>query len=345
MIPLVRSAVLSNFVEVAISVGLDPYPLVIRAGLSTDCLTERDLWVPVRSVRQLLEDAAAQSGIDSFGLRMAESRRLSVFGELGMAVRDAPTLRHLLGFLFEHMARHNESLRVHMENQGTTTLIRWDSLDQRQGAISQSVELTLGTAARIIRIHQNDDRHPIRACFVHKRRRDTTIHHRIFGNWLEFEAEFDGLICDNEVLDAPMATADPVMASYANRLIDAVHPPDRSDVIREVRQLIVILLPKGRCSLDRIARHLGVGRQTLHRQLTREGTLFSTLTQQVRSELSDRYLGQSKRPLSQIALLLGFSELSGYTRWHQQSMGETPSTRRARLQGLPKNRSVCREPA
>lgn len=333
MTTLVRSAVLSNFVDVATSVGLDPYALVIRVGLSADCLTERDLRVPVRAIRHLLEEAAVRSGVDNFGLRMAETRRLSIFGELGMAARDAPTLRHLLGFLFENMSRHNEALRVHMENLGASTLIRWDSLDQQQGAISQSVELTLGTVARIVRIYQSDDQHHVRACFVHKRRADTQLHQRIFGPWVDFESEFDGLICDNQVLDIPMATADPVMASYANRLIDAVQPLDRSDIVREVRQLIVILLPKGRCSLVRIARHLGVGRQTLHRQLAREGTLFSDLTQQVRSELSDRYLGQSKRPLSQVALLLGFSELSGYTRWHQQTTGEAPSVRRSRFQG------------
>lgn len=334
MTMLVRSAVLSNFAEVARSVGLDPYEMVVRAGLHPACLSERDLKIPVRAMRQLLEDSAALSNVDNFGLRMAETRRLSVFGELGMAVRDAPTLRHLMSFLFGHMSMHNEALRLHMESYGEATLIRWDSLDQEQGAVSQSVELTLGALARIISIYQDDDdRHPYRACFIHRRRMNTDLHRRIFGKFLEFESEFDGLICENAVLDAPLASADPVMASYSSRMLESALPQDQSDIQREVRQLIVILLPKGRCSLDRVARHLGVGRQTLHRQLAREGTLFSDLTQQIRSELSNRYLGQSNRSLSQIALLLGFSELSGYSRWHQNVLGETPSACRDRLVG------------
>lgn len=331
MITLVRSAVLSNFIDVASGLGLDPHRLVIAAGLHPDCLTERDLRVPVASIRQLLEQAAVQSGVDNFGLRMAETRRLSVFGELGIAARDAPTLRHLLGYLLNHMAVHNEALRVHMEDLGGMTLIRWDSLEQQRSNVSQAVELTLGTVARIIRLYQHDDRQSIRAYFVHQCPNDTKLHQRIFGPWIEFDAEFDGIVCDNAVLDAPMTTADPVMAGYAGRLFDARHPMEKPSATREVRQLILILLPKGRCSLENVARHVGVGRQTLHRQLAREGTQFSALVQRVRMDLSDRFLAQSSRSLSQVALLLGFSELSGYTRWHQQALGEAPSLRRRRM--------------
>ena len=61
-------------------------------------------------MRRLLEDSAALSGVENFGLRMAETRRLSILGQLGLVARDAPTVRHLLDVIAQYMRVHNGSL-------------------------------------------------------------------------------------------------------------------------------------------------------------------------------------------------------------------------------------------
>ena len=112
---LVRSAVLTNYAEIARSVGLDPYHMVQTVGLSQACLVERDLKIPATAVRRLLEDSAALSGVENFGLRMAETRRLSILGQLGMVARDAPTVRQLMDIIAQYMRVHNESLLLRIE--------------------------------------------------------------------------------------------------------------------------------------------------------------------------------------------------------------------------------------
>jgi AraC-like DNA-binding protein len=57
------------------------------------------------------------------------------------------------------------------------------------------------------------------------------------------------------------------------------------------RECIYMTLPSGLCSADRVARHLGVDRRTLHRHLAREGETFSSLLDVVRAELAVRYIG------------------------------------------------------
>ena len=64
MSELVRSAVLTNYAEIARSVGLDPYQMVRSVGLSQACLVERDLKIPATAVRRLLEDSAALDVMD-----------------------------------------------------------------------------------------------------------------------------------------------------------------------------------------------------------------------------------------------------------------------------------------
>ena len=263
----VRSAALSNYAEVARSVGLDPFQMVASVGLSQASLFEMDLKIPTSAVRRLLEESAALSGAENFGLRMAQTRRLSIFGQLGMAARDAPTLRHLLGILVEHMRLHNESLLLQIDDANGLATIREDFIVKDRQSIRQSVELSVGALFRVMRIYLGDEWSPRRVCFIHQSPADLSLHRRLFGAALEFGCEFDGVICKSSDLDAPIASSDPVMAAYARRQIEAAADLAPDSIEREVRQLVLILLPSGRCSVENVAKHLSVDRRTVHRQL------------------------------------------------------------------------------
>jgi Arabinose-binding domain of AraC transcription regulator, N-term len=87
---LIRSAVLTDYVLVARSLGLEPYRLVQAAGLPASCLRDPDRKIPLGAVLHLLEDSARAAGIEDFGLRLAERRSLSNLGPVGLLVRVAP---------------------------------------------------------------------------------------------------------------------------------------------------------------------------------------------------------------------------------------------------------------
>src|SRR6516225_7220709 len=74
---LIRSAVLSNYVEVARSVGLDPYRMISEFRLPPASLNDPDVKVPVGAVGRLLEESAARSGKLDFGLRLANKRTVA----------------------------------------------------------------------------------------------------------------------------------------------------------------------------------------------------------------------------------------------------------------------------
>ena len=88
MTSLVRSACLTNFAAVAARCSLGALALLKEVGLPARVLEEPDVRVPALAVGRLLELAAARGGEPAFGLTMAESRRLSNLGYLGMLVRD-----------------------------------------------------------------------------------------------------------------------------------------------------------------------------------------------------------------------------------------------------------------
>ncbi|HVN33838.1 MAG TPA: AraC family transcriptional regulator ligand-binding domain-containing protein, partial [Casimicrobiaceae bacterium] len=148
MTALVRSASLTRFPEIATECGLDPRALVAEVGLPTRALEDPDLMIPAPAVGRLLELAAGRASEPAFGLRMAESRRLSNLGPLALLVRDEPTLRDTLDAIVKHIRLHNEALTVGVEQVGNLVSIR-EELDGGATAIRQGTELVVGVTFRL----------------------------------------------------------------------------------------------------------------------------------------------------------------------------------------------------
>jgi AraC-like DNA-binding protein len=88
-----------------------------------------------------------------------------------------------------------------------------------------------------------------------------------------------------------------------------------------------------------VAQQLGVDRKTLYRHLTRHEQTYSGIVDAVRVEQVARYLASRERQLSQVALLLGFSSLSAFSRWFTGRFGNSVSTwRQAQETGAKEKR-------
>ena len=114
------------------------------------------------------------------------------------------------------------------------------------------------------------------------------------------------------------------------RVVDAdalVSRPDMT-LADKVRWLVREMLPLAECSVEKVAQHLGVHRRTVHRHLARTGKTFSSLVGEERAELTGTHLkGNEGRP-ADVAVLLGFSGLSAFSRWHRRYFGITLTERR-----------------
>jgi AraC-like DNA-binding protein len=97
----------------------------------------------------------------------------------------------------------------------------------------------------------------------------------------------------------------------------------------EQSQQLVVMLAAER--VDRVARHMGINRRTIHRHLAREGETFSSQVEAVRRELAERYVKDRHRSLAEVSSLLGFSAPSGFSRWYRQRFKSKPSETRARI--------------
>lgn len=315
---LTRSASLTNFATVAREAGLDPARLLGEFGLPQRCLRDPDLKVPLDAVRAMIEAAAERSGVEAFGLRMAETRQLSNLGPVGLLIREQPTLRLAVEALAGYTRQLNESLFLTIEDTGNVVVLREEIIVGGSGSVRQATELAIGVMFRMLLAFLGAGWHPLRVCFAHDAPVDRAVHERVFGRNVEFGHDFNGIVCARRDLEASNPMADPAMARYARQLVESSVGSEAADMTTRVRELVLTLIGSERCTVDRVAQHLGVDRRTIHRQLSREGETFSNLVDSVRKELAARYMKNRNRALNEVSSLLGFSAPSGFSRWYRR---------------------------
>lgn len=324
----IRSATLIGYTEVARSVGLDPNRLMRRCGLDPSCLSNPDVRIEATAVAMLLETSSAESQVEDFGLRLSKARRLSNLGPFSLVVREETTARRALETLGRYLQLHSEMLSIRIEDAGNLVILRVDIVPGAQMPLRQGIELFVGYLFRILRELLGPSWKPRRVLFMHAPPARMTEHIAMFGRIVDFDCEFNGIVCGAEDLAGLLPSADPVMAHYARQYLDAMNTRPDMTLADKVRWLVREMLPLGRCSIDKVAQHLGVDRRTVHRHLARNGETFSSILDDVRAELAEAYLEGNKRPLTDVADLLGFSELSAFSRWHKRRFDFTLTERR-----------------
>lgn len=318
----VRSASLTSYADVARSVGIDPFAQLRAAEIDVQCLANPDLKIPVIRVCALLESSAHAAGIDDFGLRMAMSRRLSNLGLIALAAREEPTVRDALKYLQRTMHLHNEALRLELDETSEIAVLREHVL-ARSGSMRQGVEMAIGVLFRVVKELLGGSWSPLAVCFTHDPPRDLGAYRKAFGCSVQFNSVLNGLTCHRGDLDRSMPMADPQSQRIIQQYLAtaAEHQPTQSE---RTLHLILALLPGGRCTAELVARYAGIDRTTLHRRLEREGTSFSTLVDEVRMEAAQRYLGNARNRITDLAPMLGFSEASAFSRWFAGKFGCPP---------------------
>jgi AraC-like DNA-binding protein len=96
-----------------------------------------------------------------------------------------------------------------------------------------------------------------------------------------------------------------------------------------VEHAISHLLPHGKATLSKAARELGMSARTLSRKLHSEGMKFAELREELRGALARRYLKERELPITEIAWLLGYREISSFTHAFKRWTGMTPRDFRA----------------
>ncbi|NKF23751.1 AraC family transcriptional regulator [Solimonas marina] len=150
---------------------------------------------------------------------------------------------------------------------------------------------------------------------------------------------------DAATLALPIDTRDPHLRALLDQQAEALLQtlPRVDALVGQLQQAIVQALQDGEPTLEQLARRMGQSSRTLYRQLQARGLTYKSMLADTRLALAQRYLADPKLSLPEIALLLGYSEQSAFTRAFKSWCGDTPL--RYRRAGAALTPASPRDPA
>jgi AraC-like DNA-binding protein len=118
-----------------------------------------------------------------------------------------------------------------------------------------------------------------------------------------------------------------ILVRHASVLLDRLGSEESLSF--KVRRAIADLLPRAEADVRRVAKALGMSRQTLHRRLAIENTSFQSLLTTLRRDAAVSQLASDAHSIAEIALLLGYSEPAAFHRAFRRWTGQSPSAYRS----------------
>ncbi len=117
------------------------------------------------------------------------------------------------------------------------------------------------------------------------------------------------------------------MAALASR-------PRSDDLIYKLRHQIREALKQGEPNVERLATRLNMSGRTLQRRLSDLKTSFQEVLDVVRFDLARAYLKDVRLDVSQVAYLLGYSELRAFDRAFRRWASKSPTEWRSDSEAL-----------
>lgn len=325
----VRAALLADFPDLSRQFGIDPLPLLRKAGLDLAVIANPGLNVPAAQVADLLELAAQASNREDFALQLAMRRNLAHLGPSGLVISQQPSLRHALAMAERYRHLLNEVLYVGIEPGDGQVLLRCSLALEGAMLARQMSELALATTVQLARIVIDPHWSPEAALLVHPAPRDSLTHRRFFGCPVRFGEHCNGLILPAADLDRENPRAQTQLAQQARLLLDSLPPPARRDMLHALRSNLILLLPIGRASARSASKAMGLSLRSLQRALDQRGTSFTAELESLRRELAQRYLADPVLSVGEIAHQLGYGAAPAFIRWFKGTFGTTPQAWRS----------------
>ncbi|MCB8882715.1 AraC family transcriptional regulator ligand-binding domain-containing protein [Acidisoma cellulosilytica] len=280
----------------------------------------------------LIELAAEHTGNDSFGLQLGREAAPGRLGLLGDAALAAPTLTGALDVLVRLFPFYQQNTAAHFRQEDGVCRFEYRILDGRILERRQDAELTMATILGLIRACLGSAWAPDEVHFEHPQPAGVQMHRRVFNAPVCFSMETNALVFRDPGLTRAMPGADAIrLRSLCDELMRLACGTGTLCLTDQVLGEIRSRLAAGYPHIEDIADALRLTRWTMQRRLAEQGQVFSDLVEATRCRLAEMHLGAAHMPIQEIADVLGYSELSAFTRACVRWFGKPPSLVRARI--------------
>ena len=339
--PYTRMSTLIDLSRVLRNTGLDAEPILAGAGVPPGRPMRPTDRVPLRVLTKAIELASERAGDPLLAVRLGLRISPRSLGAVGTLITLAPNLRAAIGSATRYLRLFNvgPSLSLSVDGPEATCTYRIPALDGCDARHYAEFAIA-GCLAYIAEVVGKEWR-PSGIRLPHDLRAPKPHYEALFGASVVARPGTRGpsILFPADALELVNQLSDIAgHAALERHLAEQLRLGSSSeDLILLLRQEIsrALLVSDAPVTVASIAGTLGFSVRTLQRRLADHRTSFDELVDDVRREWAARYLEDQRLTISDTAYLLGYSEVSSFTRAFQRWTGESPSDyRRARAHAV-----------
>ena len=317
----VRSALLSGSANLIRELGGKPLTVARRAGVPMAALSDPDIPLPGRAAYAFLENAADMCNCPSFGLRLGSRALLAaVIGPLWILLRNARSVQQMFEDLTANFDVYTSVATMSVETVPQGMVLSWSSTTGQTESEVQMAEFALAVICQEVRRITSSRWRPQSVEFRHAPPKRLADHHALLGRNLSFNRDRNAVFIERELMDRPLGTGSARTRALVGSLLRREDDLFDGSLAARVESVVRSLLPYAPCTLLDVAQALGFPGRTLQHRLDAGSHSFKGIKDRVRADLAMKYLKHSQLGLSEIAEILGYSELSAFSRsfrrWH-----------------------------
>jgi AraC-like DNA-binding protein len=324
--PMISVAAATGLLEAIAAKGGDPDPILRKFGLERSTLSDPEGFIPSSVFAGVLEEAAQATADDCFGLHLGENYNPRNIGPLAYVVLNSPTIRAGIENFERYLHVYNGAAKWFFTSEGNRGYIRYLLTDLGLKSLRHSNEHEMTIAFNTLRMMVGSQWAPKEVQFAHEAPEQTSEHLRIFHAPVSFGCKTNAIVIDRHFVDREVPAADERLYQILKRYLDQVlsEMPREDSLLASVRRATAEKMRDGNLKLAQVAKQMAMSARTLQRQLKERGVDFKQLKDETRRRFALNYLKDQKNTLTEVAFLLGYSELSAFNRAFKRWTGSTP---------------------
>lgn len=306
--------------------GVDPAPLLSRFDIPKEAETAEAIDVPVQRVADFADAAAELASDPDLGVHLAHSAPHGAYGVAEYLAITSPDLGTAWGVVARFAALLNTSGTRRLELTDAEMIFEVQVPGHPLGYGRQVNEFDCVRMLHVSRQQTGAPLIPRRIWFAHPRPSSTAALEAALGTKAQFGSGSCGIALERACADIPMRAADPALAQVLGAHAEVLQNrlEVQSDLLARVREQVKTGLQRGSGSLEAVAAAMHMSGRTLQRRLAERDVTFASLVEEVRKSEAARYLTSSRLTVTEIAFLLGYSEVSAFVRAFRAWTGQTP---------------------
>jgi AraC-like DNA-binding protein len=258
---------------------------------------------------------SVDGGDPEIGLRSGAGLQPGDFAILEYAARSCSTVREAIGCFARYLGLLNEAAELSLVEDGDHAMLRHRVVDGVP-QLPAANDFVMAAADAFRRTYCDVYQPPLEVHFAHPAPAYAAAYGDVFRTTVRFGAPDNAFVLSREQLDAKLTRSNPEARSeyekHAEDLLSRVR--GSAGITVAVQQVLLANLRTGGGTMASTARKLAMSIATLRRRLQEEGTTYAAVLDAVRYDLARKYLLDPAVTTSDVAFLLGFREVSSFSK-------------------------------